>query len=350
MKVQIRPRWFAAIAMGLLLIGGIQAAAAQAIEPTIVELWPQQYLQDNPVRGPEVVGREGASVGAVSNISNPRMEIYRPARPNGTAALILGGGGYFRIQIGTAAQPTAQWLASLGVTTAVLYYRMPGDGWKADAPFQDAQRAMRILRSRAGEFAINPDKLGVIGFSAGGNLAGITATRFDHDFYAPIDAADKQPSRPDFLAMIYPVVTLAAPLDTTRSRRELGTQRDAVEAYSVEKHVRRDMPPVFLAHAVDDPIANVGHSLLMFDATRAKSVPVEMHIFDKGRHSWGLGAPGSQVAAWPRLFATWARSHGFIDPTAGLSAQPMGSFNARGGRSAAANKAAADDGAEDEGD
>jgi acetyl esterase/lipase len=161
-----------------------------------------------------------------------------------------------------------------------------------------------------------------MGSSAGANLAGILSTRFDHDFYPALDASDRLPSRPDFLAMLYPVVTLKPPYDTTRSRRELATQPDAVEAYSVESHVRSDMPPVFLAHAADDRIADVNHSLLMFQAARAQNVPVEMHIFDRGGHSWGLGRPGTQVAQWPRLFTTWARANGFMAAPP-VSLQPL---------------------------
>ena len=313
-----RHRWAGLIAGLLLACTGL--AHAQAGTQTL-HLWPDGHLPQI-VSGPELVGNEGSSMGAVTRVSQPRLEIHRPANPNGTAVLILGGGGYFRIQVGTAARPMAQWLASIGVTTAVLYYRMPVDGWPASAPFADGQRAMRLLRAHADALGIDPTKIGVMGSSAGANLAGILSTRFDHDFYPALDASDRLPSRPDFLAMLYPVVTLKPPYDTTRSRRELATQPDAVEAYSVEGHVRSDMPPVFLAHAADDRIADVQHSLLMFQAARAQNVPAELHVFDRGGHSWGLGKPGTQVAQWPRLFVTWARAHGFMAAPP-VSLQPL---------------------------
>lgn len=307
---------------GLLVIAlsAIPALAQPGAVQTL-PLWPPGHLPQ-VLSGPEQVGNEASSMGAVTRVSEPRLEIHRAANPDGTGVLILGGGGFFRIQIGTAARPMAQWLASIGVTSAVLYYRLPADGWPASAPFADGQRAMRLLRANAAELGIDPDRIGVIGSSAGANLAGILATRFDHDFYPALDASDRLPSRPDFLAMIYPVVTLRPPYDTTRTRRELGTQSDAVSAYSVEEHVRADMPPVFLAHAADDAIADVGHSLLMFQATHRIGVPAELHVFDRGGHSWGLGRPGSQVAQWPRLFATWARRHGFMT-TPPVSLQPL---------------------------
>lgn len=308
--------------LALLVLCALAAPAlANPGSVQTLDLWPEGHLP-RTVQGPEQVGNEGSALGAVTRISQPRLEIHRPAQPNGTAVLIFGGGGYFRIQVGTAARPMAQWLASIGVTTAVVYYRLPVDGWPASAPFADGQRAVRLMRAHAAELGIDPERIGVMGSSAGANLAGIISTRADHAFYPPLDAHDQLSARPDFLAMLYPVTTLRAPYDTTRSRRELATQADAVEAYSVESHVDADTPPVFLAHAADDRIADVGHSLLMFQAARQAGVPVEMHIFDRGGHSWGLGRPGTQVAQWPRLFATWARAHGFMAAPP-VSLQPL---------------------------
>lgn len=311
-------RWLALLAAcGLAL-----PAWAQGATTTTLPLWPAGHLP-KVVSGPEQVGTDGSATGAVRNVSEPRLEIHRAAVPNGSAALIVGGGGYFRIQVGSAAQPMAQWLSAIGVTSAVLVYRLPGDGWPAEAPFQDVQRAMRLLRAHAGELGIDPEKIGVIGSSAGANAAGIVATRWDHDFYPKADAADAGSARPAFLAMLYPVVSMQPGLDATRSARELSTQPDYREAYSVERHVRRDMPPVFLAQAIDDPIVDIRHSLAMYQAALAAKVPVELHAFDSGGHSWGLGAPGSGVGQWPGLFANWARRHGWLG-TAPAAAMPVG--------------------------
>lgn len=291
------------------------AFAANAA-PTVLDLWPASVAQNGPTRGPERTGNQGNGLGAALNISRARIEIYKPERPNGTAVIIMGGGGYFRIQIANESMPVAQWLSALGVTPVVLYYRLPVDGWQAVAPFQDGQRAVRVLREHAAELGIDPKKIGVIGLSAGGNLAAITATRFGDKLYEPIDSADKLSARPDFAGLIYPVISMKGDLGTTRSRRELNvTQKDADDAYSAELHVTHDTSPTFLAHAADDPIANVGHSLVMFNALKRNNVPVEMHVFENGGHGWGLGVPGSQAAQWPRLFATWARSHGLMMQT-----------------------------------
>ncbi|MGN6227065.1 MAG: alpha/beta hydrolase [Dyella sp.] len=304
------------------LVGFGTAAAAQAPAgpaPVTFKLWPGPPPDGRGPSGPERIGRSGTGVGAVANISTPRIEVYRPAQPNGTAVLLIGGGGYFRIGIGHEVMPTAQWLAALGVTPVVLYYRLPGEGWTAKAPFQDGERAMRLLRAHAAELGIDPHRIGVLGFSAGGNLAGILATRFGDDFYTPVDAADRQPVRPDFAGLIYPVSSLLPPYGTTRSRRELSTQADADQAYTVQAHITHETSPSFVAHAVDDPIVKVGASIELFQDLIAHGVPAELHVFEHGGHGWGLGTPGTRPAEWPRLFASWCRSRGLLPAPAAAS-------------------------------
>ena len=297
----------------------ILAAPAWA-QSEVIRLWPGEAPGHGRPQGPEQVGSEGAAEGAVTNITVARMEVYRPAHPNGAAVLVLGGGGYFRIQIDSAARPIARWLQRQGTTAFVLFYRLPGDGWNADAPFQDGQRAMRLIRAGAARLGVDPHKVGVIGSSAGGHLAGILATRGDRDFYPRFDAADAQSAVPDFAALLYPVVSMRPPLDTTRTARHLSGLPNFASDYSVEEHVSASTPPIFLAHAADDPIANVGHSLAMLAAMRAAGRPVELHLFQLGGHSWGMGRPGSEVAAWPALFLGWARANGFLPSITGQRA------------------------------
>jgi len=319
------------IKMGLGLLAGLACLGAIAAPPAVpatratqtIALWPDGVPAGSgrAPSGDERVGRSGTGAGAVSNISRARIEILRPAHPDGTAALIIGGGGLFRIEIGHESMPTAEWLAALGVTPVILYYRLPADGWAPVAPFQDAQRAMRVLRARAPSLGIDPRRIGVIGFSSGGDLAGITATRFGHAFYAPTDAADQLPSRPDFAGLIYPVTSMQPPYDTTRTYRELAAQGDARTAYTVQSHVTTAMPPVFIAHAADDPIVDVGSSLALFDTLRRRRVPAELHVFENGGHGWGLGTLGSRVGNWPSLFVGWLAGHGLLAPQ-GVSAPP----------------------------
>jgi acetyl esterase/lipase len=296
----------------IALLVSLPAAAGDATTETI-RLWPAAPPGTGRPSGPERIGQRGSAKGAVSNVTEPRMVIFRPAKPNGAAALVIGGGGYFRIQIESAARPTAVALAARGVTVAILYYRLPGDGWNANAPFQDGQRALRLLRANATRLGIAPDRIGVLGFSAGGHLAGMLATRGGaEDYYPRIDEVDAQPGQPDYAALLYPVVSMQSPIDTTRTKRELSVLPSYRERFSVERHVTANTPPIFLAHAADDPIADVRHSLWLFDAMRAVKRPVELHVFEAGGHSWGVGKPGTAVAVWPELLSRWGRIVGWF--------------------------------------
>lgn len=300
----------AAWVLGLLLATGAQAAPAAQTLP----LWPAGQWP-SVVQGAEQARTHAGKPGVVTGISEPRLEIYRPRHPNGTAVLVFGGGGYARIEVGAEAEPAARWLQSQGVTAAVVYYRLPEDGWAPVAPFQDGQRAMRLLRARAAGLGIDPSRIGVMGFSAGGNLAGIVGTRFNAHFYAPVDAVDRVSARPDFMALLYPVVSLQPALGHTHAQKELSRQPDAVQAYSVEQHVHRDSPPMFLAQAEDDPIASVENSKVLYQAARAAGVPAELHLFEHGGHGWGLGKAGTPEAQWPDMFTRWARQGGWLDAT-----------------------------------
>jgi len=311
-----------------LLAGSVAAGAALTLARgarargdagEVITLWPGTPPGGGASSKPEHVGTEGSGKGAVSGISAPRLRVYRPARPNGTAVLVMGGGGYFRIQREEESVPAARWLASLGVTAFELLYRMPGDGWSREAPFIDAQRAMRLIRSRAASFRLRTDRIGVLGFSAGGHLAGMTAAN-DMPRYAPIDAIDALPGRPDFAGLIYPVITVRPPFDTTRTKFWLvgaHATPDEARAWSVDSHVDGATPPVFLAQAVDDPIAAIDNSLIMFDALRRAKVPCEMHVFEKGGHGFGMGGPDSTDSTWPTLFADWLRIRGLVSPRRG---------------------------------
>ncbi len=270
-----------------------------------IQLWPQQAPGGIGPQGTEVIEQSGA----VTNISVPRLVVRRPKKPNGAAVLILGGGGYRHISIAKESDPTADWLLDYGVTPFVLYYRLPNQGWPVTAPFQDAQRAMRLIRTRADTWGLDESQIGIIGYSAGGHCAGITATRPDAKLYDPVDEADERSARPDFAGLIYPVLTMMPPNRTRLSTLTLLGSNPSLALsadMSVDQQVTDDAPSTFLAHATDDPIAPVENSLLMFSALRKAHVPVEMHVFRSGGHGFNLGQPGTEDHAWPRLFATWA--------------------------------------------
>jgi acetyl esterase/lipase len=283
-------------------------AAAQ--EPRTIRLWPGRPPGGD---GPDEQEQLSAK-GAITRVGEPRLIVHRPLRPTGAAVLVAAGGGYFRIERGTESEPAAAWLASLGVTAFELIYRLPRENWTSQAPFQDAQRAMRIVRARAGEMAIDPKRIGVLGFSAGGHLAAMTAVAPSAARYAPVDAADPMSARPDFAGLIYPVITMLPPYNTTRSFRELlgpGASEAQMRALSPQTLVDGATPPLFIAQAEDDPISPVQNSLLMFAAAQQAKVAAELQIFPTGGHGWGMGAPGSFVAQWPGLFARWLALGGF---------------------------------------
>ncbi len=302
----------------ILALAAALAAAAPAIpldaEPHSVEeirLWPGAPPGHGKVEGPEKIGNEGSGLGAVSNVSTPRMRVFRPATPNGAAVLVAGGGGYFRIQLKKESTPAAEWLAAQGFTVFELIYRLPNDGWDAAAPFMDAQRAMKIIRSRAGEFGVDPKRIGIMGFSAGGHLAGFTAYQPDRALYEGKDRFEAVSARPDFAVLLFPVVTLRKPFDTTRTRREIiGDQSDATAeaAWSLDTHASKDAPPTIIFASADDPTTPPGHGILLFQSLISAGASAELHLFRDGGHGWGLGRPEQVISQWPGLFALWAQS------------------------------------------
>lgn len=311
-----RRHLLAAGAVLALLAGAVPVFPLAAAAPEEILLWPGTPPGNGSVAGPEKIGGEGAGFGAVSNIATPRMRVYRPAQPNGAAVLVAGGGGYFRIQLWKESTPAAEWLQAQGFTVFELIYRLPNDGWDSAAPFMDAQRAMKIIRSRAGEFGVNPAKIGIMGFSAGGHLAGFTAYQPARALYAGADAFEQVSARPDFAVLLFPVVTLRKPYDTTRTRREIIGDKASAKAeadWSLDTHVSKDAPPTIIFAAADDSTTPPGHGILLFETLVAAGASAELHLFRDGGHGWGLGKSGQVISQWPALFDTWARSLQIIE-------------------------------------
>jgi acetyl esterase/lipase len=300
--MHVNRRSFLGAATALLASGTARARALDA--PREIDLWSQPP-GTAPSPGPERVSDKGA----LTHVTRPRLRVYRPDRPNGTAIVVIAGGGYAHLEAGPESTPVCRWLQSIGVAGFELIYRMPEDGWAPIAPFQDGQRAMRLVRSQAGAYGVHADRIGIMGFSAGGHLAGMTETRPQAELYPAQDAADRLSARPDFAALLYPVLTFMPPFDHTRSRREIvGTHPTEAEsaAFSVERLVDAHTPPTFLAQASDDPISPIDNSRMMFAALQAAHVPSELHVFPSGGHGWGMGRPGTETTTWPTLFAAWA--------------------------------------------
>lgn len=294
-------------------LGSLMPAHAQEWEE--IPLWPGKPPGGGGVTGPEKLGEAGAGFGALSNISIPRMRVYRPAKANGAAVVVCGGGGYFRIQLWKESTPIARWLQQRGFTVFELIYRLPNDGWDASAPFMDAQRAMRIVRTRAAEFGIDPQQIGIMGFSAGGHLAGFTALQPQRQLYAGSDKYEKASARPDFSVLLFPVVSLRKPYDTTRTRREIvgdTPSAEAESAWSLDTYASAAAPPTIIFASADDKTAPPGHGIMLFEKLNAAGASVELHLFRDGGHGWGLGKPEQVLSQWPEMFVKWFDSRKIV--------------------------------------
>ncbi|MDG2520971.1 alpha/beta hydrolase [Caulobacter segnis] len=253
----------------------------------------------------------------IEQVERPDMVVFKPKTPNGTSLLMAPGGGYIRVVMDKEGYETAERFAAAGVTVYVMTYRLPGDNWAAgpDVVLQDMQRALRLVRQRATKDGLDPKKVGVIGFSAGGHAAGSLTFRFDEAVYKPVDAADQLSARPDFSVLMYPVATMADPFVHAGSRTQLlGKEPTSrlIEKYSLEKEVRPDAPPVIFIHAADDASVPVENSLQVFAALKAAKVPAEMHIYEEGGHGFGLRAVKDKpVEAWPDAVLNWMKRKGF---------------------------------------
>lgn len=252
----------------------------------------------------------------IRGVATPELIVFRASRPNGGAALIAPGGGYAYVSYDNEGVEQAAWLNALGITAFVLLYRLPGEGWRdrADVPLQDAQRAMRLIRARARDYAVDPQRVLALGFSAGGHLMGSLATRHAEPTYAPIDRADTLAARPDLAALIYSVVTFAPEWTHGGSSANLlgpGANARMTARYSVETRVDAATPPTFLAHANDDPVVPAQNAILLYQAMRRSKRPIEMHLFATGGHAWGVRLPKTEPAsAWPELMTRFARAQG----------------------------------------
>jgi acetyl esterase/lipase len=277
-----------------------------------IELWPVGRVpgSDGVTVTRQVLerGSPAAHDRAVMHVSRPILEVFRPEKPNGAAMILLPGGGYVRLAVDKEGAGGARRLTQEGITCFVLNYRLPLDRWGAgyDAALQDVQRAVRLVRYNAAMFGLDPKRIGVMGFSAGGHLAAASLTRFDARSYAAVDAADNMSARPDVVALGYAFINLGA-----RSLNGLPASKEAGKA--LNERVVGGLPPVFLLHASDDTSVPVSNSLVMYQALKAAGVPAEMHIYQEGGHGFGFSLPADRPASlWPDAFTAWLRRIAFI--------------------------------------
>ena len=234
----------------------------------------------------------------MTNVTHPTLTIFRPAKDKdtGVAAIVCPGGGYKVLMMSYEGEDVAQWLTSIGITGIVLKYRVPAPpGVEKYLPgLQDAQRSVSLVRSKAGEWGINPDKIGILGFSAGGHLTAATCTNFEKRAYDAIDDIDKVSCRPDFGVAIYPGGIV-----------EKGTSQMAPEI-----RVSKDTPPMFIAQATDDPGSD--NSVYLYLALKRANVPAELHMYSEGGHGFGIKATGKPSATWIDRCDEWMHSQGIL--------------------------------------
>ena len=279
--------------------------------PEVVSLWPAGAAPGLI----EVADANAVQDGHVSRVDEPRLWLFRPERAtsNGAAVLICPGGGYGTLAYHKEGSRVAEWLNQFGVTGVVLFYRHAP--YRHPVPLGDAQRAMRTIRAHAREWGVDPARVGVMGFSAGGHLAGSLATHYDTGIANATDAVDQQSCRPDFQVLVYPVVSMREGTTHGGSRRNLLGESPGealVEAMSSERQVDANTPPAFLVHAGDDRTVPMENSLRYYEALQEAGVPAELHVFPRGGHGFGLGVNGGPVTQWPGLCETWLRESGFM--------------------------------------
>jgi acetyl esterase/lipase len=290
--------------------------AVAADNPLVVELWPGPVPDETGKIGAErslmspKLDRKQVEVTEptkmVTNVSKPTITIYRPAKEQdtGTAMLICPGGGYWNLYWQLEGEEVAAWLNSLGVTGMILKYRVPRrpdepKGEPARRPLQDAQRAVSLVRSKAGEWGIAPQRIGMVGFSAGGHLAVATATSFEKRSYEPIDDIDKTSCRPDFAILVYSGYLKAKDQDELAPGLRIPT----------------GTPPIFLAHGGADIVSPSEHSVVMYLALKRAGVPAELHVYATAAHDFGVRPSDHPCSTWTQSCANWLRQQGFLKPS-----------------------------------
>jgi len=289
----------------------VQAASPQAppaTAPLVVPIWPEGV--------PGAIGGaapEGSENGLVSNVHQPTLTVHLApaASANGTAVVVCPGGGYTRLAFDKEGTAVARWLNGLGISAFVLKYRLKEYGHPA--PLRDVLRAIRLVRSRAAEWRVNPDRIGVAGFSAGGHLASSAATLFDAPEGKTGAALDAVSGRPDFAILVYPVITLKPPFAHMGSRENLIGKTPAAEMVdhmSTDLQVTPRTPPTFLVHGGTDTAVPLENSLLFYSALRRAGVPGELHVYQEGPHGFGLNPGFGPISDWPARCAEWLKVRG----------------------------------------
>lgn len=300
---------------------------------TQMPIWPGAAPDPQPVKGPETTATETKDLVAgkpwtyITNVIQPTMIVYSPTGKNtGVAVMVFPGGGYQGLAIDLEGTEVCDWLTAKGVTCVLLKYRVtdvgpyPRSGPYPESPMamQDAQRALGLVRANAAKWHIDPHKIGVIGFSAGGHLVAAISTHFEKRLYPAVDAADKESCRPDFAIAVFPghLSIRAAESDARQGTKKFAVHyppnTDRELGLNPEVPVTSRTPPTFLLQAEDDPVDSVNNSLAYYIALKKAGVPVEMHLYAQGGHAFGLRRTKFPITSWPQLVETWLETIGMI--------------------------------------
>ncbi len=294
------------VALAAMAALNVQAAAPK---PVTMKLWPETPPGETKALGPEhdtSKPGEGLVAGKdlirLANVSQPTLEVRRPAadKDTGAAVLVCPGGGYNILAMDLEGTEICDWLNSIGVTGVVLKYRVPRREGRAPhaAPLEDAQRAMGIVRSHAGEWGLDPHRIGVMGFSAGGHLAATLSNQYTNRTYTAIDSVDAVSCRPDFTLLIYPAYL---------------TDPKSGDVVNPELPVTSATPPTFVVIAQDDPV-RVENALGYVGALQKSKVPMELHVFPTGGHGYGLRKTAEPITGWPSIASVWLERRGLLKP------------------------------------
>jgi len=308
MRARLLRFFFLPLCLGSAL--GAETYPANVGQP--IELWPEG-IAGARADGPAESAREGH----VYHVRHPKLVAYLPpARTGcGTAIIFCPGGGYVRLPVDTGEGAEARWLNHLGIAVFNLTYRFGDDG--PSGSLLDVLRAIRLVRSHAADYGVRPDRIGVMGGSAGGHVAAIASTLYDDPLGKTGSPLDQVSGRPDFTVMLYPVITMRDPYVHKGSRTGLlgaNPSPALIDQYSPELHVTKGSPPAWLISTEEDRVVPLENSIAYFEALRKAGVPAELHLFEKGPHGFGFNPGLGPTSDWPVRLTDWLRFHGWIPP------------------------------------
>jgi len=297
-----------------------RATAAEVGSVEEIALWPGVAPGSESFEAEEKRTERGDSKvpnASIVNVVQPNLTVYLPTAEtrNGTAIVICPGGGYAGLAIDKEGHEIARWFCKRGVVAVVLKYRNGGKQHQHPVPLNDAQRALRIVRSNAKEWQIDPDRIGIMGFSAGGHLASTAGTHYDEGDSAATEPLDRLSCKPNFMVLVYPVISMEDDITHRGSRKNLlgdSPSAEMIAELSNHKRIDSETGPTFLVHTGDDKAVPVENSWRFYDALLKHKVSAELHVFERGGHGFGMRGHDQPVGRWPGLLEAWLSDHGLL--------------------------------------